>query len=95
MEGYLYVAMQTHRFERHLLGGQTGTQLPHISGSGIASFVVPLPPASEQLRIVTEVDRRLSLLRETEAQVDANLQRAERMRQSLLASVFSGNMSIT
>ena len=95
MEGYLYTAMQTHRFERHLLGGQTGTQLPHISGSGIASFVVPLPPASEQLRIVTEVDRRLSLLRETEAQVDANLQRAERMRQSLLASVFSGNMSIT
>ena len=36
------------------------------------------------------LDRRLSLLRETEAQVDANLQRAERLRQSILSRAFSG-----
>ncbi len=89
MEDFLYVAMQTHPFEQHLLGGQTGTQLPHISGSGIASFVAPLPPLAEQRRIVTEVDRRLSLLRETGAQVDANLKRADRLRQSILSKAFS------
>ncbi len=40
---------------------------------------MPLPPEAEQHRIMAEVERRLSLLRETEAQVDANLKRAERL----------------
>lgn len=40
-----------------------------------------------------EVDRRLSLIRETEAQVDANLRRTERLRQSVLAKAFKPNNS--
>lgn len=55
----------------------------------IKALPVPLPPLDEQHRIVTEVDRRLSLLRETEAQVDANLRRAERLRQAILSKAFS------
>ena len=51
-----------------------------------------IAPLNEQLRIVTEVDRRLSLIRETEAQVNANMQRAERLRQSILSKAFTGNM---
>ena len=57
------------------------------------SVHIGLPPHAEQDRVVAEVDRRLSLLRETEAQVDVNLQRAERLRQSTLASAFSGTLS--
>jgi len=53
---------------------------------------IPLPPANEQRRIVVEVDRRLSLVRETEAQVNANLRRAERLRQSILSRAFSGKL---
>lgn len=49
-----------------------------------------MPPLSEQLRIITEVDRRLSILRETEAQVDVNLRRSERLRQSILSRAFAG-----
>jgi type I restriction enzyme S subunit len=55
-------------------------------------ITVPLPSTPEQNRIVAEVDRRLSLLRVTEAQVDANLQRAERLRQSILNRAFSGGL---
>ena len=50
---------------------------------------LPLPPLPEQHRVVAEVDRRLSLLRDTEAQVDANLRRAGRLRQSILSKAFS------
>jgi type I restriction enzyme S subunit len=53
---------------------------------------VAVPPLTEQHRIVAEVDRRLSLLHETEAQVDANLQRAQRLRQSILSRAFSGDL---
>jgi type I restriction enzyme S subunit len=61
----------------------------NISMSVLATAPVPVPPAEEQHRIVAEVDRRLSLLREAEVQVDANLQRAERLRQSILSKAFS------
>ncbi|MDO9189537.1 MAG: hypothetical protein Q7U24_06690, partial [Sulfurimicrobium sp.] len=52
-----------------------------------------LPPLSEQHRIVAEVDRRLSILSETEAQVETNLRRAERLRQSILSRAFSGDLN--
>lgn len=53
------------------------------------SASIALPPLAEQGRIVAEVDRRLSILRGVEAEVDANLQRARALRQSVLAKVFA------
>ena len=70
-----------------------GAAQPNLNTSIIKAMIVPLPPEAEQQRIIAEVDRRLSLLRETEALVDANLQRAERLRQSILANAFSGRIS--
>ncbi len=60
-----------------------------LSVGKVSDLPIPLPPVSEQRCIVTEVDRRLSVLRKTEAQVDANLLRAERLRQSILSRAFS------
>ncbi len=53
------------------------------------SASIALPPLAEQSRIVAEVDRHLSIIREVEAEVDANLQRAQALRQSTLAKAFS------
>jgi len=89
MTPFLFMAMNTVGFVRHLLGGQTGTQLPHISGEGIQSFPVALPPPDEQTRIVNEVDRRLSVIEELEAAVSDNLRRAGRLRGSILHRAFS------
>lgn len=55
----------------------------------IKALPVPLPPIAEQYRIVAEVDRRLSLLCETETEIDANLRRGECFRQSILRRIFS------
>ncbi|PAW79257.1 MAG: hypothetical protein B9S32_04700 [Verrucomicrobia bacterium Tous-C9LFEB] len=90
MTKYLFITLNTNAFIKHLLGGQTGTQLPHVSGDGIQSFLVPLPPLAEQKRIVAEVERRLSVIDELEAIVSANLQRATRLRQSILRKSFLG-----
>ena len=45
---------------------------------------------AEQSRIVAEIDRRLSLVRMTEAEIDISLRRAEVTRQPILAAAFSG-----
>jgi len=77
---------------KQIIDNASATTLPILNKSKFESLVIPLPPAEEQHRIVTEVERRLSILRETEAQVEANLQRAERLRQAILAKAFSGQL---
>ncbi|HVC18330.1 MAG TPA: restriction endonuclease subunit S [Rhodanobacter sp.] len=59
----------------------------------VKTLPVPLPPLREQHRIVAEVDRRLSIVREVEAEVDANLKRAQALRQAVLARAFAGTSS--
>jgi type I restriction enzyme S subunit len=70
-----------------------------ISDSGVnltqkrfQELLIPIPPVSEQKRMLAEVDRRLSLIRETETQVDAILIRSERLRQAILRQAFSGQL---
>lgn len=53
---------------------------------------VSLPPVTEQNQIVVEVERRLSIIDNLEAAVQANLARAEHLRQSILGQAFSGKL---
>ena len=46
----------------------------------------------EQTRIAAEAERRLSLVEELESVVLANLQRATRLRQSILQKAFTGHL---
>jgi type I restriction enzyme S subunit len=61
----------------------------NVQVSTCRKLVLPLPPLDEQHRIVAEVDRRLSIVREVEAEVDANLKRAQALRQAVLARAFA------
>ena len=65
----------------------------NVNGTKLQVLAVPLSPEAEQHRIVSELDRRISLVREVEGQVDANFARAERLRQSTLSRAFSGRLS--
>ena len=53
------------------------------------SASIALPPLEEQVHIAAEVDRRVSVLRSVEAEVGANLRRAEALRQATLEKAFS------
>jgi type I restriction enzyme S subunit len=87
---FLEFLAKTGRLERWF----TGSTIKHFTRESFAQLPVPLVPQNEQTRIVTEVDRRLSLIRETDSQVDANLLRAERLRQSILGKAFSGGFGV-
>ncbi len=67
-----------------------------ISDSGLnltqkrfLELLVPLPSLVEQARIVSDVDRRLSLVRKVEAELDSNMKRAHVLRSATLARYFS------
>ncbi|MGE3787467.1 MAG: restriction endonuclease subunit S [Nitrospirales bacterium] len=70
----------------------TGSAHPHINLTDIKKYSIPLPSSFEQEQIVAEVERRLSVIDELEATVEANLTRANRLRQSILRRAFTGKL---
>ena len=60
---------------------------------GVKRLPVPLPPIAEQIGIVAEVERRLSLIGQAETQAETqaelNLLRAGRLRSSILSKAFA------
>ena len=63
-----------------------------INQSDVCAAPVPIPPMVEQDRIVADVERHLSVIQQAEATVEANITRAERLRQSILKQAFSGQL---
>jgi type I restriction enzyme, S subunit len=86
-----FLRTQTER----LRGLNQGAAQPNLNTTIIKAINVPLPPLAEQTRIVAEVERRLSVVEELETVVSANLQRATRLRQSILHKAFSGELVAT
>ena len=58
----------------------------------VGKFICSLSPPAEQQRIVAEVERHLSVVEELETVVNANLQRATRLRQAILQRAFEGKL---
>ena len=71
----------------------TGTAQPKLTQTALNRIPIPLPPHAEQRRIVAEVERRLSLIQKAEDVVEANLKKADRLRQSILKQAFSGRLA--
>ncbi len=69
-----------------------GQGRPHLSFEQLKMTAIALPSLAEQQEIVAEVERRLSVIEELEAAVEANLTRADRLRQAILSQAFSGRL---
>jgi len=70
----------------------SGGVQPNLNLSLIRATRIPLPPLAEQERIVAEVERRLSIVSALEKAVEANLKRAQRLRQAILKRAFEGRL---
>jgi type I restriction enzyme S subunit len=69
-----------------------GVGINHLGADKFSVIPFPLPPLAEQTRIVAEVERRLSVVEELESVMSANIQRATRLRQSILQRAFTGEL---
>ncbi|MGC8640034.1 MAG: DEAD/DEAH box helicase family protein [Isosphaeraceae bacterium] len=78
--------------DRSNLGRQTYREFQQFVSPVNSYLAFPLAPLAEQGEIVQEVERRFSILDEIEAQVDANLKRAARLRQGILKRAFEGRL---
>lgn len=69
-----------------------GSASPHVNVGDIKEFVVPIPPISEQQKMLEQIESRLSVCDSIEQTVDTVLQQAEAMRQSILKDAFEGRL---
>ena len=69
-----------------------GAGRPHLDFEQLKMTPILLPPLSEQSRIGSEIERRLSTLDEIETGVHVNFTRADRLRQSILKRAFEGRL---
>jgi len=84
---YVYRYLEGQYEENRLLG--SGNNQPALNKARVQRIPLPLPSTNEQQQIVSEVERRLSVIEGLEAAVQANLTRADRLRQSILSQAFS------
>lgn len=87
---WIFYAVQENAFRRQLESVASATTIAIVNKGKFSSLVIPLPPLAEQTRIVAEAERRLSVIEELDAVVNANLFRAIRLRQSILSVAFGG-----
>jgi type I restriction enzyme S subunit len=89
---YLEIALNSQSASHSIEQIKTGINDSgvNITQSGFLNLLIPLPPLSEQNRIVDEVDRRFSVLVQVEATVQTSLARCGLLRQAILKRAFGG-----
>jgi type I restriction enzyme S subunit len=69
-----------------------GAGRPHLDFEQLRMTAVLTPPIEEQGRIAEEVDQRMSTIEQMETAIVSNMNRASRLRQSILKRAFEGKL---
>ena len=64
----------------------------NVNGSKLRALQLPVPPLDEQRAIVAEMKGRLTSINRLAAEIDVQLARAARLRQSILKHAFEGKL---
>jgi type I restriction enzyme S subunit len=87
---FLAVALQNYIANIDVAQDVKGGLLKNLHLEDLRIVPLPMPPLAEQQRIVAEAQRRFSVIEELETMASIELQRATRLRQSVLAQAFCG-----
>jgi type I restriction enzyme S subunit len=69
-----------------------GVGILHLTAERMLEWPMPLPSRGEQRRVLAEVERLLSVADEVDASLQAQLTRAQRLRQAVLKRAFEGQL---
>jgi type I restriction enzyme S subunit len=90
MSKYFALTLQSPQVQFQMV--PKGSGLQHIHLEDLRQDCVPLPPIKEQLSIVAEVERRLSMVEKLDSALDINFQCTNHFRKSVLRRAFSGRL---
>jgi type I restriction enzyme S subunit len=89
---FINLMLNTPYVQKQISKKSRGIALKQISVGDVRSLLVLIPPLSEQIYIVSEVERRFSVLDDFSTLISLNLNRASKLRRSILKLAFSGGL---
>ncbi|MDA9554843.1 restriction endonuclease subunit S [Pelobium sp.] len=92
LPNFLFYLSISDLFVNPLNEMQTGSSYPAVRDKDIFSQKVALPPISEQVQIVQEIESRLSVADKMQETIQQSLLQAESLRQSILKKAFEGEL---
>lgn len=90
---YISIAIQSKDFRDSFFSYETGNVgQGNVGMRAVTIEAIALPPLAEQKIIMGELERNFSVADRIYTQVDGDLKRAERLRQSILSKAFTGKL---
>ncbi|HQI05510.1 MAG TPA: restriction endonuclease subunit S [bacterium] len=90
---YIFYYVVQERFRKNAAAAMTGAVgLRRVPKSFLEESQIPIPPLPEQLKIVEELESRLTVCDKLEEDIKFSLARAESLRQSILKQAFEGKL---
>jgi type I restriction enzyme, S subunit len=89
---YFVHAVNSEIVKNQIIKITKGVAQQKVSLARFKGIAIPLPPVAEQLYLAMEIERRLSIASGLELEIDKNLFRSDRLRQSTLQMAFSGKL---
>ncbi len=74
---------------KSLIGGSAS---PHLNVGEIRNFLLPIPPKKECEALLSALEERLSSIERLEHEINGQLIKTEKNKQSVLSSAFTGNL---
>lgn len=85
---YIGIFIKSSYFLKYAVEMASETTIKNVSLKAMRLLPIPLPPLSEQQRIVAEIEKQLSKTKELKAHIIANQQATEQLLKALLHGAF-------
>ena len=92
LANYLHPILISTGFVNLMAANTSGVNLPRVSTKFFLEYEISLPPLEEQIKIIQEIESRLSVADKMEESINQSLQQAEGLRQSILKKAFEGKL---
>jgi len=87
-----YVRLRLNENYEQIRKAASGGNQPNLNLSKVREISLPLPLIAEQAEIVLQVEKKIEAIKRLENDLDIQLFKAEKNKQSILSSAFSGNL---
>ena len=88
---YCYI-LSSRRVKDFLSDSSIGTTMQNLNQKILQTIPVPICSNNEQIEIINEINKQLSIVENNILEIDNNLLRTNTLRQSILKKAFSGKL---